>query len=162
MMSMSPIVGVGVILTDAEDRVLLGRRIAGTEAGTWSLPGGKVDHCGETFEEAGSRELVEETGIVMPANALNIVGVLLDYPDSRTRVTAVAVGQGKELSATVTEPEVFACWRLFAFDALPKPLYPPTAAAIAVARPRDAHQILQRSEKATGVLSHFSSYRIGG
>ena len=32
------------------------------EEGTWTMPGGNIEY-GETFEEAGTREAKEETGI---------------------------------------------------------------------------------------------------
>lgn len=58
-------------------------------SGYWALPGGHVD-IAERFEEAGRRELWEETGIEAPS-ALFEVGVW-DHPDRdpRGRVISVA------------------------------------------------------------------------
>ena len=58
---MSPIVGVGAVVFDA-DCVLLVRRARAPLAGEWSLPGGAVE-LGETLEEAIVREVAEETGL---------------------------------------------------------------------------------------------------
>ena len=52
---------VGAIVVD-DERLLLVRRGRGAAAGTWSVPGGRVE-AGETVQEAVLRELREETGI---------------------------------------------------------------------------------------------------
>ncbi|MFJ9076229.1 NUDIX domain-containing protein [Streptomyces sp. NPDC102278] len=46
------VVGVGLVVLDADGRVLLGL----AHDGRWELPGGKVD-AGEGFEQAAAREL---------------------------------------------------------------------------------------------------------
>jgi 8-oxo-dGTP diphosphatase len=56
-----PEVCVGAIAV-SEDRLLLVRRGHGPAAGTWSVPGGRVE-AGETLAEAVLRELAEETGL---------------------------------------------------------------------------------------------------
>ncbi len=58
---MRPEVCVGAIAV-AEERLLLVRRGHGPAAGTWSVPGGRVE-AGETLAEAVLRELVEETAL---------------------------------------------------------------------------------------------------
>ena len=54
-----PEVAVGAI-AQAEERILLVRRGRGAAAGTWSIPGGRVE-TGETLHEAVVREVWEET-----------------------------------------------------------------------------------------------------
>ncbi len=56
-----PVVAVGAIVVDALD-LLLVRRARAPAAGTWSVPGGRVEP-GETLAEAVVRELAEETGL---------------------------------------------------------------------------------------------------
>ena len=61
-----------------EDRLLLVRRAHEPAAGTWSIPGGRVED-GESDHEAVAREVLEETGLVVAPGAL-IGTVLRDGP----------------------------------------------------------------------------------
>src|SRR5918997_6435038 len=58
---MRPEVCVGAIAV-ADGQLLLVRRGRGPAAGTWSVPGGRVE-AGETLAEAVIRELAEETSL---------------------------------------------------------------------------------------------------
>ena len=57
-----PRVGVGVLLIDSHDRVLLTLRKRAPEAGCWSIVGGKVDFL-ENLEQCAIREAREEAGV---------------------------------------------------------------------------------------------------
>lgn len=63
-----PKVGVGGIVIQ-DGRVLLLLRKRPPEAGTWSLPGGRVEF-GERLEDAVVRELREELGITVEVESL--------------------------------------------------------------------------------------------
>jgi acetyl-CoA carboxylase carboxyl transferase subunit beta len=56
------IVGVGAIVWDADDRLLLVQRRHPPQAGRWTVPGGKLEP-GETLSAAVTREVAEETGL---------------------------------------------------------------------------------------------------
>ncbi len=59
----SPLVGVGAVLVH-EGRVLLVQRGHEPAKGQWSLPGGLID-VGESLREAVTREVREETGLIV-------------------------------------------------------------------------------------------------
>jgi ADP-ribose pyrophosphatase YjhB (NUDIX family) len=61
---MTSVACVGALVRDPEGRLLVVLRSYEPAAGTWSLPGGRVDP-GETREQACIREVREETGLVV-------------------------------------------------------------------------------------------------
>ena len=76
---------VGAIVVD-DDRLLLVRRGRGRAAGSWSVPGGRVQ-AGETLAEAVVRELAEETGIEGVCGAfVGLVELLDDDTDAPHQV----------------------------------------------------------------------------
>ena len=65
----APRVGCGALIQDANNRILLVKRLRDPEAGCWGFPGGKVDF-GETVEAAICREITEELGISITLTGL--------------------------------------------------------------------------------------------
>ena len=130
-MTVAPMLGVGVIVPTSTvtgaGEVLLGRRITAGEEPSWGLPGGKVDHPGESFEQAAARELAEETGILLPADAMRVLAVLLDHRLGRPRLTAAVLAPPSSAPAEVTEPHACAGWERFPVGALPNPVFFPSA-----------------------------------
>ncbi|MGC5255204.1 NUDIX domain-containing protein [Gordonia sp. DT218] len=62
------VVGVGAVVWDSADRLLLVQRRYPPQAGRWSVPGGKVEP-GETLPAAAAREVEEETGLIVEVGA---------------------------------------------------------------------------------------------
>ncbi|WP_055585612.1 nucleotide triphosphate diphosphatase NUDT15 [Streptacidiphilus griseoplanus] len=129
------LIGAGVIVPSSDGRVLLGRRITAGESPTWSLPGGKVDQPGESFEQAAARELEEETGIRLPAEKFRVLAVMLDHELGRPRLTAAVLAPPSDADALVTEPHSYAGWERFPLDALPQPQFFPSALVLSAWRP---------------------------
>lgn len=57
-----PLVAVGGVIIDKDNKILLVKRKNPPNKGSWAIPGGKVKF-GETLEEAVKREIKEETNL---------------------------------------------------------------------------------------------------
>ena len=93
---------VGAIIRDAAGRLLLIRRGHEPEAGSWSLPGGRVEP-GESDAQALVREMCEETGlIVQPGPLVGAVerpapgGSVLEIRDYAATVTGGTLAAGDD------------------------------------------------------------------
>uniref|UniRef100_A0AAU2VIB3 NUDIX domain-containing protein n=1 Tax=Streptomyces sp. NBC_00008 TaxID=2903610 RepID=A0AAU2VIB3_9ACTN len=123
--------GVGVIVQDAQGRVLLGRH----RSGSWELPGGKVDPTHETIAAAAVRELREETGLEVPEHRMGVFAMLHDVAGGINRVTMAALVTVESGSPRVTEPHLISAWQWTRPEALPTPLFDPSAQILAAWRP---------------------------
>ncbi|KAB2920596.1 MAG: NUDIX hydrolase [Hyphomicrobiaceae bacterium] len=84
----TPALVVDCVVFDAAVRLLLVRRRNPPFQGAYALPGGFVE-IGETVEQAGRRELFEETGISV--GRLRLIGVYSDPDrDPRGHICSVA------------------------------------------------------------------------
>ena len=72
-------VGVGVVVWKG-NKVLLIQRGKPPRAGSWSLPGGRQE-LGETTRQAGEREVLEETGLIVKIKGLIDVIDTIDRDD---------------------------------------------------------------------------------
>jgi 8-oxo-dGTP pyrophosphatase MutT (NUDIX family) len=104
-----------VIVDDPEDgraRFVLTRRSRGlrNHPGQWALPGGRVD-AGETASQAALRELEEEVGLRLSAQA--VLGLLDDYPTrSGFAITPVVVWGGRDCALEPNPGEVAKVYRV--------------------------------------------------
>jgi mutator protein MutT len=98
--------------------LLLTRRAQGlsSHAGQWAMPGGRIDD-GETPEQAVLRELVEEVGLALTADA--VFGRLDDYATrSGYVITPVVVWAGAARELTPNAAEVASIHRIPASELL--------------------------------------------
>ena len=101
---MTPVVGVGAIVFDDAGRALLIERGRPPGAGLWSSPGGRLEPR-ETLAQAVSREVREETGLIVEVGGLACVVermaddyhfVLLDYFARITGGTLAAASDARD------------------------------------------------------------------
>jgi mutator protein MutT len=73
----SPIVGVGAVIWNGHDEVVLIRRSQEPRRGQWSIPGGTLE-WGESVRDAILREVREETGLtVQVAGLIDVVDLVM-------------------------------------------------------------------------------------
>jgi len=127
-----PGVGVGIMIL-RNNRVLLGRRNSNPEKadselhgeGTWTMPGGKL-HFKEGLEDAACREALEETGIKVNKEKLEIVSVTNDVVGDAHFVTIGFLCKDFKGEAKVMEPDEITKWKWFELNNLPSPIYFPS------------------------------------
>lgn len=101
-------VPVTVVLLPVDDGLLLVRRDFGATKGKLALPGGFVN-AGETWQQAGAREVFEETGVRIEPEELELFRVV-SAPDDTMLVFAVARPIGAvDLPTFIPNEEVSEC-----------------------------------------------------
>lgn len=121
--------GFGVLIMK-DNKILFGKRHDDPEKassdlhgeGTWTMPGGKMDF-GETFEFGAAREVLEETGLVINKEKLQVVSVTNDVAGDAHYITIGFLAPEVEGEPQVLEPDEITEWKWFALDELPSPMY---------------------------------------
>ena len=113
-----PRVGVGVLLVDERNRVLLTLRNRPPEAGCWSIVGGKLDFL-ETLEECATREAREEVGIEVSIQSLLCVTDHCLPQENQHWVSPAYLATVRSGQAINCEPEKTADVQWFPLDRLP-------------------------------------------
>ena len=124
-MTKRPYIGVGVIILDNNNSVLLGLRNGSHGAGVWGLPGGHVDF-GETLQDTAIREVQEETNLNI--NNLKLISVSDDImPEENKHYVSIGF-ICKEFSGKLKKMEKDKClqWRWFPIGALPDNIFTPS------------------------------------
>lgn len=118
-----PKVGLGVMIKNDENQVLLGLRKSPHGQGTWCFPGGHLEF-GEKLIDGAAREALEETGLVVSELELISVQDELRSIDKGKHYVGLGFLANKSQGIPETkEHEKFAEWRWFDLDNLPKPLF---------------------------------------
>ena len=120
-------IGVGVILL-RNRKILFGKRNSDPRkagsffnaAGTWTLPGGKMDF-GESFEDAAKREVKEETSIEV--RNLKLISLTNNIASNAHFVTIGFLCEDFEGDVKVMEPDEITEWKWFDKEKLPSPIY---------------------------------------
>ena len=127
--------GCGVIVLNEENKILLGLRNSDEaladselhEEGTWTMPGGNIEY-GESFEEAGTREAKEETGI--DVSDLEIICVQTDKNEYAHYISVGMIAHSFTGEPKAMEPEQIVKWEWFDINNLPKNIFSPSKKTI--------------------------------
>ena len=127
--------GCGVIVLNNKNQILLGLRNTDVELadselheeGTWTMPGGNIEY-GETFEEAGAREAMEEAGIKV--DNLEVICVQTDKNEYAHYISVGMMAHIIEGEPKTMEPDVILKWEWFDLDNLPKNIFSPSKKTI--------------------------------
>jgi 8-oxo-dGTP diphosphatase len=125
----TPRIGVGVLLLDASDRILLLRRTRPPEAGCWSIVGGKPNFL-ESLESCAIREAEEEVGVsIRIERLLGVTDHILPH-ENQHWISPAFLAHIVDGEARNCEPEKIAEIRWFSPHELPKNLAMPARNAI--------------------------------
>jgi 8-oxo-dGTP diphosphatase len=118
-----PKVGTAVFVYK-DDEFLMLKRTGAHGAGTWSLPGGKLDF-GEELEDSAHREVLEETGLeIKNIRQLAVTNDIFADEDKHF-VTIWFTSDWGSGEASILEPEKCTEQGWFDFQHLPSPLFEP-------------------------------------
>ena len=114
-----PQVGVGVIFVRG-DTVFLAKRHGAHGEDTWASAGGHLEN-GETLEECGRREAMEELGVTVEDLRYLCVSNIIAY--DKHYVDIESLGEIGDQEPRLMEPESFIASGWFSLDDLPEPLF---------------------------------------
>lgn len=118
-----PKIGLGVMIKNNEEKVLLGLRKSLHGNGTWCFPGGHLEF-GETMIQAAKREAAEETGLEVDDLELVSVADELGAIEKGKHYINIGFCANKVSGQLETkEPEKFEKWEWFDLNDLPAPLF---------------------------------------
>ncbi len=124
-----PEVGCGAAILNSDGKLLLIQRLREPEAGSWGLPGGKIDF-GEPAKIAVIREIEEELGIQIELTGLACFSEIINGGDGRHWVSPIFTARIISGVPKLMEPEKHGGWDWFALDNLPERITTPTKAFI--------------------------------
>ena len=122
--NLKPMVGVGVMILNDKNELLMTQRISSHGIGEWSFPGGHLEF-GETIVEAARREVKEETGLDIEKIEVFSVADEMRYLKTHNKhyvnIGLVAHYEGGE--PKIMEPEKCTGWRWIHIDEMPDNLF---------------------------------------
>ncbi len=120
-----PRVGIGIILFNSKNEILLGKRINSHGESTYGNPGGHLEF-GETFEECIIREVLEETNLIIKdPKFLAVTNDVFEKEQKHYISIFLKAHCLNEHELQNLEPHKVESWQWFALDKLPDNLFLP-------------------------------------
>ena len=124
--------GIGILVLK-DNKVLLGLRHEDPEKasselngeGTWTMPGGKIDF-GETFLQAASRELKEETDIDTKIEDFDVIHIRDNMVPTAHFLTVGLLLKNPTQEPKVMEPDEITEWKWFDLNNVPENIFLPS------------------------------------
>jgi 8-oxo-dGTP diphosphatase len=130
MSKITPMVGIGIIIKNKHDQILIGKR-KNSHAPYYSIPGGHME-IGETFSQCAIREVAEETGLIIKQTKVISVTNNLDtykqFGKHYISVTLLATVFSGEVK--LNEPDKCEGWQWIDPNKVPSPQFDASAQAI--------------------------------
>lgn len=124
-MSNIPKIGVGVLIFNNNNQLLLAKRKNAHGDGKYSAPGGHLEF-GESLEECAIREVWEETNLTIYAPEFFAVTNDIFESENKHYITIMMKAKYKEGDIIKNmEPEKSEDWEWFDFDNMPSNLFLP-------------------------------------
>ncbi len=118
-------IGVGVLLLNGENQILLGRRKNAHGESMWGPPGGHLEF-GESLEACAIRETLEETGVVIENPQFFAMSNDVFKAENKHYVSIFMTARLSNNQAIQNlEPHKVEDWQWFSLDALPEDLFLP-------------------------------------
>jgi 8-oxo-dGTP diphosphatase len=123
--NLRPKVGVGVLIFNDRNQILLGQRLSIHGNGDYGPPGGHLEFL-ESFEECAIREVQEEVGIIIsnPQFLTATNDIFLEEEKHYVSIFMQASISNNQKVINM-EPAKVSKWEWFDFDDLPKDLFLP-------------------------------------
>jgi 8-oxo-dGTP diphosphatase len=107
-----------------DKKVLMGKRVGSIGAGTWGLPGGKLDFF-EELEACAIRETFEEAGIKIKNLRLGTIVNDFFVKEKLHYLSVYFIADYASGTVTIKEPNKCAEWKWVDWENPSKPLYVP-------------------------------------
>lgn len=124
-MIQNPRVGIGVLIINDHNQILLGERKGSHGEGMWAPPGGHLEF-GETFEECALREAWEETNLQLQNP--KVIGLTNDvFKETGKHYVTIHIKVAYPIGQKIENPEKEKSgnWQWFSADELPSNIFLP-------------------------------------
>ncbi|WCR57092.1 nucleotide triphosphate diphosphatase NUDT15 [Rickettsia asembonensis] len=124
-MTNHPRIGIGILIFNNRNKILLGKRISSHGESSYAAAGGHLEF-GETFEECAIREVLEETNLIIENPQFIAVTNDVFEKEQKHYVSIFLKAHClNEHELQNLEPHKVENWQWFAIDNLPSSLFLP-------------------------------------